>query len=83
MTQGQKLPVLLYHHVSTRPGIVTLSPQTFREQIKWQAKSRWKTVTSSKLELILAMEKCEHPGTNTALCEKVRTVSEVTITRLL
>lgn len=50
MAQARKLPILMYHHVSTRPGLVTLSPQTFREQMKWLAESGWKTVTSSELE---------------------------------
>lgn len=47
---ARNLPVLMYHHVSTKPGLVTLSPQTFREQMKWLAESGWETVTGSGLE---------------------------------
>ncbi|HAV9751869.1 TPA: polysaccharide deacetylase family protein, partial [Escherichia coli] len=44
------LPVLMYHHVSNKPGLVTLSPRTFREQMKWLAESDWKTVTAAEVE---------------------------------
>ncbi|EAB8636058.1 carbohydrate transporter [Salmonella enterica subsp. enterica] len=50
MPRAKNLPVLMYHHVSPRPGLVTLSPRTFREQMKWLAESGWKTVTSCELE---------------------------------
>ena len=33
MSLGQPLPVLMYHHVSPRPGLVTCSPEHFRAQI--------------------------------------------------
>ncbi|HAG4415416.1 TPA: carbohydrate transporter, partial [Salmonella enterica] len=28
MSCARNLPVLMYHHVSNRPGLVTLSPRT-------------------------------------------------------
>ncbi|EGF7425092.1 glycosyltransferase [Escherichia coli] len=40
----------MYHHVSNKPGLVTLSPRTFREQMKWLAESGWKTVTAAEVE---------------------------------
>lgn len=50
MPSARQIPVLMYHHVSTRAGLVTLSPSTFRDQMQWLAESGWKTVTSSELE---------------------------------
>lgn len=48
--RAKHLPVLMYHHVSRCPGLVTLSPETFREQMKWLAENNWKTVTSEDME---------------------------------
>lgn len=31
---SQSIPVLMYHHVSPRPGLVTVSPKTFEAQMK-------------------------------------------------
>ena len=45
MSYARHLPVLMYHHVSDKPGQITLSPRTFRAQMKWLAESGWKTVT--------------------------------------
>ncbi|EBI9247884.1 TPA: polysaccharide deacetylase family protein [Salmonella enterica] len=50
MSYARNLPVLMYHHVSNRPGLVTLSPGTFREQMQWLAESGWKTVTAAEME---------------------------------
>ena len=50
MSHARHLPVLMYHHVSNKPGLVTLSPRTFREQMKWLAESGWKTVTAAEAE---------------------------------
>lgn len=47
------LPVLMYHHVSEAPGLVTISPNTFREQISALAKAGWKTIGTSELEAFL------------------------------
>ncbi|EOU3850623.1 TPA: polysaccharide deacetylase family protein, partial [Salmonella enterica] len=46
MSYARHLPVLMYHHVSDKPGQITLSPRTFRAQMKWLAESGWKTVTA-------------------------------------
>ncbi|HAJ2336981.1 polysaccharide deacetylase family protein [Escherichia coli] len=51
MLYTHNLPVLMYHHVTPKPGLVTISPETFRAQMKWLAKSGWKTVTAQELEL--------------------------------
>lgn len=50
MRNARHLPVLMYHHVSTKPGLVTLSPQTFRAQMQWLAEDDWKTVTTDEVE---------------------------------
>ncbi|EBQ4746811.1 carbohydrate transporter, partial [Salmonella enterica] len=49
MSYAQHLPVLMYHHVSDKPGQITLSPRTFRAQMKWLAESGWKTVTAAEV----------------------------------
>lgn len=50
MSYARHLPVLMYHHVSNKPGLVTLSPGTFRAQMQWLAESGWKTVTAAEAE---------------------------------
>lgn len=44
------LPVLMYHHISPSPGLVTLSPATFREQMQRLVQDGWHTVGCSDLE---------------------------------
>lgn len=39
MSYARHLPVLMYHHVSDKPGQITLSPCTFRAQMKWLAET--------------------------------------------
>ena len=58
MSDARHLPVLMYHHVSDKPGLVTLSPHTFREQMRWLAESGWKTVTSAEMEFFTLAENC-------------------------
>ena len=48
------LPVLMYHHVSPNPGLVTLSPEIFREQIAALAAAGWRSIGSKDLEDFLA-----------------------------
>ena len=31
------VPVLMYHHVSPSPGLVTVSPENFRAKMRWLA----------------------------------------------
>ncbi len=57
MLYAKHLPVLMYHHVSNIPGLVTLSPGTFREQMRWLAESGWKTVTTADVEAFYLGEK--------------------------
>lgn len=53
MSFGQPLPVLMYHHVSPKPGLVTCSPENFRAQMGWLAKNGWKTLSTAAFESAL------------------------------
>ena len=48
------LPVLMYHHVSPAPGLVTLSPENFRDQIAALAAAGWRSIGCTELENFLA-----------------------------
>lgn len=54
MSFGQPLPVLMYHHVSPKPGLVTCSPENFRVQMAWLAKNGWKTLSTATFAAALA-----------------------------
>lgn len=43
------LPVLMYHHVSPSPGLVTVSPENFRAQISDLARSGWRSLGTDEL----------------------------------
>lgn len=44
---GQPLPVLMYHHVSPKPGLVTCSPENFRAQMRWLAENGWTALSAA------------------------------------
>lgn len=54
MNCGQSLPVLMYHHVSPQPGLVTCTPENFRAQMQWLAKNGWKTLSTAEFSAALA-----------------------------
>jgi len=54
MSFGQPLPVLMYHHVSPKPGLVTCSPENFRAQMQWLAKNGWRTLSTAGFAEALA-----------------------------
>lgn len=54
MSLGQPLPVLMYHHISPKPGLVTCSPENFRAQMAWLAKNGWKTLSTAAFAEALA-----------------------------
>lgn len=54
MSLGQPLPVLMYHHISPKPGLVTCSPENFRAQMEWLAKNGWKTLSTAAFAEALA-----------------------------
>jgi peptidoglycan/xylan/chitin deacetylase (PgdA/CDA1 family) len=43
MPEAAALPILMYHHVSPNPGLVTVSPATFRGQMEALAVAGWRT----------------------------------------
>ncbi len=47
MTFGRTLPVLMYHHISPQPGLVTCSPGNFRSQMAWLAENGWQTLSTA------------------------------------
>lgn len=47
MSFSQPLPVLMYHHISPKPGLVTCSPENFRAQMQWLAKNGWTTLSTA------------------------------------
>lgn len=51
---ARRLPVLMYHHVSDAPGLVTVSPATFRSHMAWLAHHGWTTVGTAELEAFYA-----------------------------
>lgn len=50
---ARALPVLMYHHVSPSPGLVTVSPQNFAEQVAWLARNAYRTVSCADLATFL------------------------------
>ena len=45
MASAAAVPVLMYHHVSPAPGLITISPQNFRAQMRWLAAHGWRGIT--------------------------------------
>jgi peptidoglycan/xylan/chitin deacetylase (PgdA/CDA1 family) len=54
MKTARALPLLMYHHVSPSPGLVTLSPQNFRAQMSWLARNAWRTIGADELAAFLS-----------------------------
>lgn len=48
------IPVLMYHHVSPKPGLVTVSPENFRAHMAWLAGHGWRTLTTAEFAACLA-----------------------------
>ncbi len=42
------VPVLMYHHVSPRPGLVTVSPETFEEHAAWLARKKYRALAADE-----------------------------------
>jgi hypothetical protein len=55
MSLGQPLPVLMYHHISPKPGLVTCSPDNFRAHMQWLVENGWKTLSTDAFTQILAI----------------------------
>ena len=54
MKLARAIPVFMYHHVSPSPGLVTVSPETFRSQMEALCRAGWKTVGLNELANFLS-----------------------------
>ena len=54
MSHASALPVLMYHHVSPAPGLVTVSPQTFHAHISGLARRGYRSIGCDDLAAFLA-----------------------------
>jgi len=54
MKSASAIPVFMYHHVSPTPGLVTVSPATFRQHIATLANAGWRTAGLDDLAAFLA-----------------------------
>ncbi|MGV8959279.1 MAG: polysaccharide deacetylase family protein [Stenotrophomonas sp.] len=45
MANARSVPVLMHHHVSPSPGMITVSPENFESQIAWLARTGWTSLT--------------------------------------
>jgi peptidoglycan/xylan/chitin deacetylase (PgdA/CDA1 family) len=48
MTGASAVPVLMYHHVSPHPGLVTVSPSTFEAQMRHLARAGYTTLSADR-----------------------------------
>jgi peptidoglycan/xylan/chitin deacetylase (PgdA/CDA1 family) len=56
MKTAAAIPVLMYHHVSPSPGLVTISPENFRAQMRWLAGHGWRSIGCDDLARFIAGE---------------------------
>lgn len=42
------VPVLMYHHVSPHPGLVTVSPETFEEHVAYLARKKYRALAADE-----------------------------------
>ncbi len=54
MKNAQAVPVLMYHHISPVAGLVTITPENFRDQMRYLATRGWRTVGLDDLARFLA-----------------------------
>ncbi|KQR73780.1 hypothetical protein ASG35_22715 [Burkholderia sp. Leaf177] len=54
--RARAVPVLMYHHVSTSPGMITVSPDHFAAQMAYLAEAGYKTASAAQLSAFLAGE---------------------------
>lgn len=50
------VPVLMYHHVSRSPGMITITPEYFEEHVAWLAEAGYSTLNAAQLAGFLAGE---------------------------
>ena len=44
------IPILMYHHVSPHPGLVTISPETFEAQMRYLSENQFYCMTPEEVE---------------------------------
>ncbi|BBU32114.1 hypothetical protein BTHE68_58480 (plasmid) [Burkholderia sp. THE68] len=54
--QARAIPVLMYHHVSTSPGMITVTPGNFAAQMAYLAGAGYRTIGSTELAAFLSGE---------------------------
>ena len=54
MANARTVPVLMHHHVSNSPGMITVSPENFESQIAWLARTGWTSLTLDQYAGFLA-----------------------------
>ncbi|WMJ69947.1 polysaccharide deacetylase family protein [Stenotrophomonas sp. 24(2023)] len=54
MADARTVPVLMHHHVSPSPGMITVSPENFESQIAWLAEDGWTSLTLAQYAGFLA-----------------------------
>ncbi len=54
MADARTVPVLMHHHVSPSPGMITVSPENFESQIAWLAANGWTSLTLEQYAGFLA-----------------------------
>ncbi|MEQ6289668.1 polysaccharide deacetylase family protein [Vogesella sp. GCM10023246] len=53
MARAEAVPVLMYHHVSPNPGLVTVSPETFDAHMNWLARNGWHALRADEFASFL------------------------------
>lgn len=51
---ARAVPVLMYHHVTPNPGLVTVRPEIFRAQMAWLAERGYRSISCAELAGFLA-----------------------------
>ncbi|SPB13604.1 polysaccharide deacetylase [Caballeronia novacaledonica] len=51
--QARAVPVLMYHHVSTSPGMITVTPDNFAAQMDYLARAGYRTISAAQLAAFL------------------------------
>jgi peptidoglycan/xylan/chitin deacetylase (PgdA/CDA1 family) len=54
--QARAVPVLMYHHVSTSPGMITVTPDHFAAQMDYLASAGYRTIGAAQLAGFLSGE---------------------------
>jgi peptidoglycan/xylan/chitin deacetylase (PgdA/CDA1 family) len=54
MKPARSVPVLMYHHVSPSPGLVTITPERFANQMRGLAASGYRTLSADEFAAYLA-----------------------------